>query len=103
MKNFKTYHLAVEFYDSCQTIKFKNKLIKDQFERASLSIVLNIAEGWGRITEKDRRKFYSISLGSLRETQALLHLMKERELSIKADQLGGYLFQVVRNPGSLLP
>lgn len=102
MKNFKTYQLAVEFFESCQGIKFKNKAIKDQFERASLSICLSIAEGWGRITEKDRRRFYGIALGSLRETQCLLHLMKEEELSKKADILGGFLYQTIRKPGRLI-
>lgn len=101
MKNFKTYNLAVDFYENCQNQKFKNRVIKDQFERASLSICLNIAEGWGRVTEKDRRKFYSIAFGSLREVQCLLHLMKSNELSKQADQLGGYLYQLLRNPGSL--
>ena len=72
MKGFKTFEIAMNFYESCQKVCPKNKVIKDQFERASLSIILNISEGYGRLTEKDRRKFYSIAFGSLRETQCLL-------------------------------
>ncbi|MDF1565824.1 MAG: four helix bundle protein [Deltaproteobacteria bacterium] len=45
--------------------------IRDQLQRASLSIALNIAEGTGRVG-KDRLKFYRIARGSACETGALL-------------------------------
>ncbi len=41
--------------------------MKNQFQRAMLSIVLNLAEGSAKSSHKERRKFYEISLGSLRE------------------------------------
>lgn len=101
MKNFRTYQLALSFYEECKRIKIRNRHTRDQFERASLSIVLNIAEGYGRITEKDRRKFYSIAFASLRETQCLLQLLKEDKLIQQSDQVAACLFQLVRKPGSL--
>lgn len=101
MNNFRTYELAIKFYEECRIIKISNKVLRDQFERASLSIVLNIAEGYGRITEKDRRKFYSIAFGSLRETQCLLRLLKENSLYRKSDQLAAYLYRLLREPGCL--
>ena len=63
MKNFRTYELAVFLYKECQKIKVRNPVIRDQFERASLSIVLNLAEGSGKPSAKDRRRFYSFALG----------------------------------------
>ncbi|MBI3534569.1 MAG: four helix bundle protein [Deltaproteobacteria bacterium] len=39
-----------------------------------LSIPLNLAEGSAKPTSPDRRKFYFIALGSLREVQTLLAL-----------------------------
>jgi four helix bundle protein len=102
MKNFKTFDIALEFYTNCQKIKVPNRVLRDQFERASLSVVLNISEGYGRLTEKDRRRFYSIAFGSLRETQCLLKIMKQDELYQKSDLLSRYLFQLIRSPGSLI-
>ena len=101
MKNFKTLELAIEFYQKGQKLKINNRIIKDQFDRASLSIALNIAEGYGRLTEKDRRRFYSISYGSLRETQCLLEIMNQEALLLSSDLLARYLYQLCRKPGAI--
>jgi four helix bundle protein len=52
--------------------------IKDQIERASSSISLNIAEGNGRFSHKDRGKFFEISLSSAFECSACLDVMVAR-------------------------
>ncbi len=44
MKNFRTYDLAKTFFQECQKVKLSGAA-KNQFERAVLSIVLNLAEG----------------------------------------------------------
>lgn len=103
MKNFKTYQLALEFYKECKRLRISNRVIRDQFERASLSIVLNLAEGSGRATEKDRKKFYVIAFGSLRETQCLLEMMEEKSLLNMADNLARYQYSIIKNPGVLIP
>ena len=47
MYRFRTYDLAKEFYQNCKNLKFRRH-IKDQFDRALLSVVLNInSESWG--------------------------------------------------------
>lgn len=102
MKNFKTYQLALDFYRDCKKLKISDRNIRDQFERASLSIVLNLAEGNGRQTEKDRRKFFVIAFGSLRETQCLLELLENQNLIKKADELARYQYQIIRFPGYLI-
>ncbi|MCR9203027.1 MAG: four helix bundle protein [Halobacteriovoraceae bacterium] len=101
MKNFKTYELALDFYKECQKLKIPNKVIRDQFERASLSIVLNLAEGSGRATEKDRRRFFVIAFGSLRETQCLLNLLNKPDLIAQADNLARYNYSILKSPGCL--
>ncbi len=65
MQKFKTYQLAINFYRNSRKLNLREPL-KNQFHRASLSIVLNLAEGSAKPTAKERRKFYRISLGSLR-------------------------------------
>jgi four helix bundle protein len=105
MQNFRTYNLALDFYRACNKLssnRGQDYVWKDQFKRASLSILLNIAEESGKPTEKDRRRFYSISMGSLRETQSLLMIAENSQaLQKQADQLGGLLYKLIQNPGSL--
>ena len=98
MKNFRTYNIAVEFYHSTQTLKLPHHL-KDQLDRASSSIVLNLAEGSGRYTAKDQRKFFSIALGSLRECQSILDLASDEEdkSQIIADSLGAHIYRLIQN------
>ena len=73
MKNFRTYDLAVRFYKEAQSIKVP-PFLRDQLNRASSSIVLNLAEGRGRRTTKDQVRFFHIALGSIRECEAIIAL-----------------------------
>ncbi len=49
-----------------------SRAARDQLDRASLSVVLNIAEGAGRRAPRDKARFYSIARGSANESVALL-------------------------------
>ena len=94
IKNFLAYDLAVELHSECETIAARPHL-KDQLERASLSIVLNLAEGSAKPTPKEQRRFYAIAFGSLRETQALLDILKHETAKARAHRLGGMLYRLV--------
>ena len=96
MTKFKTYQLAKQFYRNSQKLHLKEPL-KNQFQRAASSIVLNLAEGSAKPTAKDRRKFYYISLGSLREVQAILDLVGCIKLAKEADKLGAFLYKLCKN------
>ncbi len=96
MRKFKTYQLAVQFYNNSKNLYLKEPL-KNQFQRAILSIVLNLAEGSAKFSNKERRKFYRISLGSLREVQAILNLINHQKLINEANTLGGYLYKLCKN------
>jgi four helix bundle protein len=54
--------------------------IGHQIIRASDSIAANLAEGYGRFTLPDRRKFYYYARGSLEETKAWLRKAIRRHL-----------------------
>src|SRR5262245_31427339 len=73
MKNFRAYDLAVSFYRFAARLELPRHL-KEQLLRAASSIVLNLAEGNGRRTRADRKRFFVIAFASLRECQAILDL-----------------------------
>lgn len=52
-------------------------VIKNQLRRASLSIVLNIAEGTSRFSKPDRRNFCIIARGSIFECVAIFDILKD--------------------------
>jgi four helix bundle protein len=94
LKKFDAYQLALKLYEECKALK-SHAPVKDQLDRASLSILLNIAEGTGKPTAKDQRRFYAIALGSCRETQAMLEILKAEDALATVDRVGGCLYRLV--------
>lgn len=73
--------------------------MRDQLERASLSVVLNLAEGSAKMTFKDRKRHFVMAMGSLRETQAILELTESLELWKQSDQVAAHLHKLIQKPG----
>ena len=96
LQNFRTYGIAIDFHKECKQIKLSPSL-RDQLTRASESIVLTLAEGSAKPSAKDRCRYYSISLGSFRECQAILELAGYPELLTRFDHLGACLFKLSRS------
>ena len=96
-KNFRTYTVAVEFYKLAKTLKLPRHL-RDQLDRASSSIVLNLTEGSARHTKADQKKFFCIAFGSLRECQAILDLSSNapEELINCADKLAAHIYKLIQ-------
>jgi four helix bundle protein len=59
--------------------------VKDQLDRASTSIPLNIADGNGKFSSRDRARFLEIARGSALECAACLHVMVVGALLTEAD------------------
>ena len=76
------YRIALEFQAITGQLVPKRGYaeLRDQLERASISIVLNIAEGCGRRSPADKGRFYSMARGSATECAAILDLLRARGL-----------------------
>ena len=72
--------MSIEFVatvvDIIKQIPKGNSGLVDQLKRASLSIPLNIAEGVGKTSSADKRRYYSIARGSAMESGAILDVCK---------------------------
>lgn len=67
--------LAVLIYKVTSSFPTKETYaLVDQLRRAAGSVSANIAEGYGRGTNKDKAHFYHIARGSLLETKSHLYL-----------------------------
>jgi four helix bundle protein len=94
------YQQSVRFLPQAITIADglppRYSAMADQLRRAALSISLNIAEGSGKITGPDQRRYYSIARGSAMECAAILDAcsaLKAVGLS-QADEANGILIRV---------
>jgi len=76
------YRIALEFQSIASQLVPKRGYaeLRDQLDRASISIVLNIAEGCGRRSPADKGRFYSMARGSTTECAAILDLLGARGL-----------------------
>lgn len=69
----------VEFADGILEVIPKALAVHSQLDRASTSIPLNIAEGNGKFTSKDRCRFFDIARGSALESAAALDVLLRKK------------------------
>ena len=75
------FHVAVEFDRLVASIARRaHRGLRDQLERASASITLNLCEGASRRQPADKAHFFAISRGSAAECAAVVHLLLSRGL-----------------------
>ena len=98
MKNFRTFTLAVDFSKRAKALSLSGPS-KDQFIRASMSIALNLAEGRGRFSNKEQKRFFHIAFGSTRECQAIMMIedLEDTEEFKLLDKLAASIFCLIKN------
>jgi four helix bundle protein len=78
------YRLAVDFlvfaHQVIETLPRGRCHLSDQLTRASTSIVLNLAEGAGKHSKADKRRYYVSARGSAIESAALLDVLSRLAL-----------------------
>jgi four helix bundle protein len=109
-QNLEVYKKAFQFNKTIYNLLKKNTSIpsylKNQLGRASLSIVLNIAEGSAKVTAKDRKNFLVIARGSTFECAAIVDMLhSENEISMEfkhdlrstLEEISKMLYAMIRN------
>ena len=82
----KAKELVNAIYALTKSAQFaKDFALKDQIRRAAISVTANIAEGFGRKTDKDFANFLNIAHGSVAEVQSLLYVAKDQEYISEED------------------
>jgi len=83
-----------------------DRVTNDQLRRASFSIMLNIAEGTSRFSNKDRKNFFVIARGSAFECVAIMEYLLETEeitqedfleSEKKLEEISKMLFGLIKN------
>lgn len=83
----RSLELCVEVMSFCKEKELaKDYWLVDQLKRASSSVSVNIAEGYGRFTQKDFAYFLSIALGSCNELTAFYDLLIRQNIQTEKVQ-----------------
>jgi len=67
--------LNILVYQTLKDVKGMDPFVVDQWKRASMSSVLNLAEGTGKMTPDDKKHSYTIARGSVFECVAILDMV----------------------------
>jgi four helix bundle protein len=95
------YHVALDFLVLAERLiaglPRGRRHLADQLGRASLSIVNNIAEGAGKTSPADKRRYYATARGSATESAAWLDVYLRLTLASEDDHRSGkeMLFRIV--------
>ena len=104
-KDFPVYIKAQELYKI--VIELTNECaeyyLKDQVRRASLSIILNIAEGSAKKSDKDFARYIQNALGSVSELYAAIDTMSYIGIISESDRerISEYTGEIARQLGGL--
>ena len=70
----RVYGVALEFLGAVRDAKIRDRKLRDEADRASKSVCLNIAEGAGRRTRADKARAYAVARGEAVEAIACVEI-----------------------------
>ena len=107
-RNWKVYDDAQKLFS--QILKISQTLpkeyrfsLRDQLVRSSSSIILNIAEGSGKASDGEFKRFLNIAIGSAYEVLSITDILKRNTLIDKgaAETLDQSVVEICRQLGGL--
>jgi four helix bundle protein len=93
------YAVALEFQELAAAFgKSCDAVLRDQLKRASVSCVLNIAEGAGQNSRPQKRQFYGIARGSAMECAAIVDVLRVQGAldAVRCRHARGLLIRIVQ-------
>jgi len=69
--------LANLVYGASKRFEATDRSLARQMQRAAVSVMSNISEGFGRHTFNDSKQFFTVSRGSVSEIQSHLYIAKD--------------------------
>ena len=92
-ERLEVYHVALDFLvlanDVATALPEGRAYLALQLQRASTSIVLNIAEGAGEFSGRDKARFYRMAMRSATECAAVLDACKQLRVAAESPLLAG--------------
>jgi four helix bundle protein len=81
----KARELTNGIYQVCKTVPLKNDFgLRDQLQRAAVSAMTNLAEGFDRTGEGEKLQFWNIARASAGEVKSLLYVALDNQLADEA-------------------
>ncbi|MDY6823275.1 MAG: four helix bundle protein [Thermodesulfobacteriota bacterium] len=97
----KAHLLATNIYKLTSKEPFSRDFgLNDQIQRAGVSVMSNIAEGFERYSRPEFRQFLSIARGSVGEVRSQLHIA--RSLNYISEQEFSNVYSICRDVGNLI-
>jgi four helix bundle protein len=102
----KAYQVNQQVYRLLKANKIIPTYTKTQLGRASLSIMLKIAEGSAKFTSRDRRNFFITARGSVFECSSLVKFLHQEgelaqelsdDLCSAFDEISRILYTIIKN------
>jgi four helix bundle protein len=91
------YRLSLDFRRIVvRWLPLRRTELSDQLDRASISVPLNVAEGAGRITPRDRARHFTIARGSAVECLACLDLLELEQGAPPTAEARRLIFRVLQ-------
>jgi len=72
--------LVNQIYDITDRDRLKDLGLANQIQKAAVSVMANISEGFGRYSFKDSKQFFTMARGSVSEVQSHLYVMLDRKM-----------------------
>ena len=76
----KVREVTVEIYKFSTGNHKMDSILKDQLKRSSSSVMLNLAEGTGRESAPDKKRFFVIARSSVFETVCIIQILFDLKL-----------------------
>lgn len=78
----KARELTNDVYQICRMSPLKNDFgLRDQLQRAAVSAMTNLAEGFDRVGEGEKLQFWNIARASAGEVKSLLYVLHDNQLA----------------------